>query len=161
MKKLNFVLSLLALFILFGCNSEDDNVNTQTKGTIIFGWFAGSSCSGDCSSIYKIDNEKIYRDVDFNYPENTFFEGNFELMTNVDYQDYEALIIELPNEIFNEPNGYLDCTDCTNANGGFYLEYHNDDGFHKSWRFRNAIYPDYMENYRSMLIDKLAELNNL
>jgi hypothetical protein len=162
MKKLNLILSLLVLFILSGCNSEDDNVTSEEKNEIlIFGWFADSSCSGDCSNIYKIENGKIYKDIDFNYPENTFFEGNFQLMTNADYEDYEALIIELPNEIINELNGYLDCSDCTNASGGFYLELQNDDGFHKSWRFRNALYPDYMENYRSILLDKLAELNSL
>ena len=82
-------------------------------------------------------------------------------MNNANYQDFESLITELPDEIFNEPNGYLDCTDCTNENGGLYLEYQDNDGFHKSWRFRNAIYPDYMESYRSLLIDKLAELNSL
>lgn len=165
MKKLNFILSLLVIFILSGCNTEDDNgpteENTQRNGILIFGWFSDSSCAGDCSNIYKMDNGKIYKNIDQNYPENTFFEGDFQLMTNVDYQVYEALIVELPNEIFNAPNGYLDCTDCTNANGGFYLEFQNDDGSHNSWRFRNALYPDYMENYRSLLLGKLAELNSL
>lgn len=162
MKKLNLILSLLVLFSISGCNSEDDNVTTEEEnGILVFGWFADSSCSGDCSNIYKIENGKIYKDIDYNYPENTFFEGNFRLMTNADYKDYEALIIELPNEIFNEPNGYLDCTDCTNANGGFYLEFQNEEGFHKSWRFRNALYPNYMKNHRSLLLNKLAELNSL
>jgi hypothetical protein len=162
MKKLNFILCLILLLILFGCNSDDDNENTHVNGTLIFGWFAGSTiCSGDCSTIYKIDSENIYKDIDYNYPENTFFEGNFQLMNNTNYQDFKSLITELPNEIFNEPNGYLDCTDCTNENGGFYLEYQGNDGFHKSWRFRNAIYPDYIESYRSLLLDKLAELNSL
>ena len=163
MKKLNLILSLSIILILSGCSSDDDNGNgsTQRNGTLIFGWFADSSCSGDCSTIYKIDTENVYRDIDYNYPENTFFDGNFQIMNNANHQDFETLITELPNEIFNEPNGYLDCTDCTNENGGFYLEYQDDDGFHKSWRFRNAIYPDYIESYRSLLLDKLAELNNL
>ena len=114
MKKLNFILSLLLLLILSGCNSDDDNENTQRNGTLLFGWFADSNCSGDCSTIYKIDTENIYKDIDYNYPENTFFEGNFQLMSNTNYQDYKSLISELPNEIFNQPIGYLDCTDCTN-----------------------------------------------
>ena len=163
MKKLNLILTLSLVLILSGCSSDDDNENEniQRNGTLIFGWFADSSCSGDCSSIYTINTENVYRDIDYNYPDNTFFEGNFQLMNNANYQDFELLITELPDEIFGEPNGYLDCTDCTNENGGLYLEYLDDDGFHKSWRFRNAIYPDYMESYRSLLIDKLAELNSL
>lgn len=161
MKKLNFILSLSLLLILSGCSSDDDNNNTPTNGTLIFGWFADSSCSGDCSTIYRIDTENVYRDIDYNYPENTFFNGNFQLMSNASHQDFEVLITELPNAIFDEPNGYLDCTNCTDEQGGFYLEYQDNTGFHKSWRFRNAVYPDYMENYRSLLIDKLAELNSL
>ena len=163
MKKLKLIISLSLVLILSGCNSEDDNGNgnTQRNGILIFGLFADSSCLGNCSTIYKIDTKNIYRDIDYNYPENTFFEGNFQLMNNVNHQDYESLISELPNEIFNEPNGYLDCTDCTNENGGFYLEYQDNDGFHKTWRFRNGTYPDYIESYRSLLLDKLAELNSL
>lgn len=145
---------------LSGCSSDDDNENTQWNGTLIFGWFSDSSCSGDCSTIYKIDAENIYKDIDYNYPQNIFFEGNFQLTNNTNYQDFESLLSELPHEIFNEPNGYLDCTDCTNENGGFYLEYEDDDEFHKSWRFNNAIYPNYIETYRSLLLDKLAELNS-
>ncbi|WP_431157811.1 hypothetical protein [Winogradskyella poriferorum] len=163
MKKLNFILTLFLILTLFSCSSEDDNTNkgTQRDGTLIFGWFADSSCSGDCSTIYKLDTGNVFRDIDYNYPETTFFVGNFQLMDNAYYQDFESLITELPEDIFNEPNGYLDCPNCTNENGGLYLEYQDDNGFHKSWRFRNAIYPDYMESYRSLLIDKLAELNSL
>ncbi len=142
MKKLNFILSLLLILILSGCNSDDEN--TQRNGTLIFGWFADSSCSGNCSTIYKIDTENVYKDIDYNYPENTFFDGNFQLMTNANHQDFKTLITALPNE-----------------NGGFYLEYQDNNGFHKSWRFRNAIYPDYIESYRSLLLDKLEELNSL
>ncbi|MCF2875835.1 MULTISPECIES: lipoprotein [unclassified Tenacibaculum] len=163
MKKLNFILILSLVLILSGCSSDDDkgDENNQRNGTLIFGWFADSTCSGACSTIYKIDTKNIYRDVNFNYPENTFFEGDFQLMSTANFQDFESLITELPNEIFDEPNGYLDCIDCTNEKGGFYLEYQDDDGFHKSWRFRNVKYPDYIESYRSLLLDKLAELNSL
>lgn len=161
MKKLNLILILSCILIISGCSSDDSNESNQRNGTLIFGWFADSSCSGDCSTIYKISSENIYKDVDYNYPENTFFNGNFQIMSNVNYRDYESLITELPEQIFDEPNGFLDCADCTNENGGFYLEYQDNDGLHKSWRFRNAIYPDYIENYRSLLLDKLAELNSL
>ncbi|WP_026838628.1 hypothetical protein [Gillisia sp. JM1] len=94
MKNLYFILSLLVFFILSGCNSVDDNItteeNTQRNGILIFGWFSDSSCEGGCSDIYKIDNGKIYKDIDSNYPENTFFGGNYQLMTNVDYRDYKS-----------------------------------------------------------------------
>lgn len=153
-------LSLILVLILMGCSSNN-NEDIKLNGTLIFGWFADSSCSGDCATIYKIDNENIYKDVDYNYPQNTFFEGNFQPISNANYQDYEELRTEFPNQILDEPNGYLNCSDCTNQNGGFYLEYQGMDGFHKSWRFRNAIYPDFIKNYRSLLLDKLAELNSL
>tara|TARA_R100000935_G_C2823514_1_gene161017 strand:+ start:1022 stop:1519 length:498 start_codon:yes stop_codon:yes gene_type:complete len=165
MKNLNCILSLLLLSIFFGCNSEEDTStsqeNKQRNGILIFGWFSDSSCEGVCSDMYKLENGKIYKDIDNTYPENTFLEGNFQLINNADYEDFESLILELPKEIFNEPNGYLDCSDCTNDNGGFYLEFKSEDGLKNSWRFRNALFPNYIENYRSLLLDKLAELNSL
>lgn len=159
MKRLKFPLILLLVLTFFACDSESDDA--AIKGTLIFGWFADASCSGDCAKIYKIDNGNVYRDIDYNYPENTFFTGNFQLMTNANYQNFKTLIAELPSEILNEPNGYVGCDTCTNANGGLYIEYITEDGFHKSWRIHNAIFSSYLENYRSLIIDKLEELNSL
>lgn len=147
-------------FMTLGCTSND-GITEDSNEILIFGWFADASCSGSCSTIYKLENGQVYKDISATYPNNTFFTGNFQLMSNANYDDFKSLLSTLPSEIRNEPNGYLDCTTCTNANGGFYIELKNDTGFHKSWRFRNAVYPNYMENYRSLLVDKLAELSSL
>ena len=155
---MKFIISLLLLSTLAGCNSDDSN--NHVKGTLIFGWFASSNCSGDCSQIFKIDGTNVYQNINHDYPDTPFFEGEFELMTDVNYQDYKVLLNQLPNEIHAEPNGYLDCTDCTNENGGFYLEFEDDNGIRKSWRFRNAVFPEYMESYRSLLLEKIAELSS-
>ena len=146
--------------ILFSisCGNEEDN---ERKGTLIFGWFADSNCNGDCADIYRISSDgKVCKDIDYNFPKTNFFEGNFQEVTGINHQDYEVLISELPNNLFNEPFGYLDCPECTNDWGGFYLEFQDENGFHKSWRIRNAIYPDYIKNYRSLLLNKLADLNS-
>ncbi|MBP0903480.1 hypothetical protein ACFSKN_01140 [Mariniflexile gromovii] len=159
MKLFNKNITLILLLLIgVSCSKEE---NTSRKGILIFGWFADSSCGGDCADIYMIENGKIYKDIDHNFPETNFFEGNFQELTNANYQDYKVLMDKLPKEIFDEPDGYLDCSECTNDWGGFYLEFKGDDGFHKTWRIRNALYPDYIKNYRSLLLDKLAELNSL
>lgn len=152
---------LLLIITSFSCGSDDsNNEDIQQNSTLIFGWFADSSCSGDCSQIYKITNDKIFRDLDIEYPEDNYFEGNFQEITTVNYQDYSTLISQLPNEIFNEPHGYLDCPECSNELGGLYLEY-EDGETHKTWRIRNAQFPSYIDSYRTLLLDKLAELNSL
>ena len=148
------------IIMSFSCASDDDNEGAQQNRTLIFGWFADSSCSGDCSQIYKITSDKIFRDLDIEYPEDNYFEGNFQEITTVNYQDYSALLNQLPNEIFNEPNGYLDCPECTNELGGLYLEY-EDDEIHKTWRIRSAQFPSYIDSYKTLLLDKLADLNSL
>jgi hypothetical protein len=159
MKNISLLLYLLLFFTFSGCNSDDSAEGANE--ILIFGWFADSSCSGDCADIYKIEDGKVYKDMSGTYPENSFFEGDFQLIAEADYPDFKPLLVELPNELLDEPNGYLDCLDCTNANGGFYLELKNDEGFHASWRYRNVMYPEYMEAYRSLLLDKLALLNSL
>jgi len=150
----SFVVIIL-ISIFFSCSSDD----TPQNRVLIFGWYADSLCGGDCSQIYKIDSEKVFKDIDFNYPEGNYFEGNFKEITTANYKDIVVLLDQLPEELLSEPNGYLDCSDCTDERGGFYLEY-STDRIHKTWRFRNAQYPSYIENYRSLLLDKIAELNS-
>ena len=161
MELIKKILGVFLLIIMsFSCASDDNNEGAQQNRTLIFGWFADSSCSGDCSQIYKITSDKIFRDLDIEYPEDNYFEGNFQEITTVNYQDYSALLNQLPNEIFNEPNGYLDCPECTNELGGLYLEY-EDDEIHKTWRIRSAQFPSYIDSYKTLLLDKLADLNSL
>lgn len=149
---------ILLIICNISCSKDEDN---KPQGTLVFGWFADSSCSGSCADIYKIKDGKVYKDIDYNFPETNFFTGNFQELVGVNYKNYQVLLSELPEAIFNEPDGYLGCPECTNDWGGFYLEFLGDDGFHRTWRIRNAIYPDYIKNYRSLLLDKLAELNSL
>ena len=146
---------VLFILIFVSCNSDDTPQNRE----LIFGWFADSSCSGDCAQIYKIGNEKVFKDIDFNYPKGNYFTGNFKEMSTVSYDELLVLLDHLPDELLDEPNGYLDCTDCSDEQGGFYLEYKTDKT-HKSWRFRNAQYPTYLESFRSLLLDKIAFLNS-
>ncbi|WP_204346212.1 hypothetical protein [Psychroserpens algicola] len=154
---------VLLLMLTISCSSDDD-ANTDEgenqNAKLIFGWFADDNCNGDCATIYKIDSSSVYRDIDSNSPEGDVFLGNFQEIPNINYQDFVVLLDELPSEIFNEPNGYLDCVDCTDALGGIYLEYQDDEVSH-TWRIRNAQYPEYFANYRSLLLEKLATLNSL
>lgn len=160
MKYINIKIGLIFIALLsFSCGNdegEDDKKNV----TLIFGWFSSSNCSGDCADIYMLSDKRISKDIAHDFPDDNYFEGNFQEIVAANYDDFKALL-DLPKEIFNEPNGYLDCDGCIEVDsGGFYLEYISDD-IHKLWRFRNAQYPSYIENYRSLLLDKLADLNSL
>ncbi len=159
------VFLVICVGAFLSCNSDDGNnegggEEIQDGATLIFGWFADDSCQGDCATIYRIDDEKVYRDVAINFPEDDDFEGDFQEVNGANHEDYEQVITQLPDEIFDEPSGYLDCPECTHEEGGFYLEYETEN-FHRTWRFRNGQYPPYMDDYRSLLIDKIADLNSL
>lgn len=149
---------IFIVLLIFGCAS-DEGLDDKKNVTLIFGWFSSSNCDGDCADIYKISNGKIFKDITHTSPDDNYFEGNFQEVASVNYDNYKALL-NLPREIFNAPNGYLDCEDCIEVDsGGFYLEYISDDN-HKLWRIRNAQYPSYIKNYRSLLLNKIAELNS-
>ncbi|MEC3906856.1 hypothetical protein VOI54_07485 [Tamlana sp. 2201CG12-4] len=154
------IVCILLVFICAACSNDGDETPTDKNIMLTFGWFADSKCSGGCGQIYKIEAGKIFKDIDYNYPEGDVFEGNFQEVKDVDYQDYKALL-NLPKEIFNQPNGYLECTGCLEVDsGGFYIEYQSES-MHKSWRIRNAQYPPYMESYRALILNKLEKLNSL
>ncbi|MEL0454871.1 hypothetical protein WJN01_01425 [Flavobacteriaceae bacterium SZ-1-7] len=159
MNKIKSYLTII-LLILTGvsCSKEERN-ESDSNAILKFGWFASSTCSGDCGQIYKMKDGKMFRDIDYNQIEGDVFVGNFQEMENVDYKNYVELF-NLPSEIYNEPNGYLECSGCLEVDsGGFYIEYESST-MHKSWRFRNAQYPTYIESYRSLLLSKIEELNS-
>lgn len=154
----------ICLATLLGCSSDGSNSETEIPDgrdsvSLIFGWYGDYSCMGDCTSMYKLEDGMVFRDTDFAPLGNPYFEGNFERMLNADYEDFEVLITALPDEIFDAPNGCLDSTDCNDTSGGLYLEYKKGQSVHSSWRFNGL--PAYMETYRSLFIDKLAEINSL
>lgn len=151
---------LLLISVCYSCSDDDSENNLRQNQTIIFGWFGDGLCNGDCTSIYKLEDNKVYRDIDYADISNMPFQGNFQEMENANFQDYVGLINQLPNDIFNEPNGYLGCVDCTDEVGGLYVEY-DVNGETKIWKIRNGQSPDYVQTYRSLILDKLADLNSL
>lgn len=151
---------LFTLLICYSCSNDDSTIETNQDVVLVFGWFADGLCSGDCTSIYKLEDGNVYRDIDYNDLSGDSFQGNFQEMSNTSFQDYVGLINQLPSSIFSEPNGYLGCSDCTDDLGGLYVEYKTNNET-QTWRIRNGQSPEYISSYRSLLIDKLAELNSL
>lgn len=154
------IFSIFLCLVFVGCSSDDSNSQNIDDVTLIFGWFGDNSCSGDCATIYKLEDEKVFRDDNSMRPDNNGYQGNFEEIDSADFSMFSILITDFPEQVFDNPNGYLNCTDCNDDSGGFYFEYISDDNS-GSWKIKNAQYPDYMDGYRSLIIDKLAELNEL
>jgi hypothetical protein len=160
-RNLKYISLLICSLFFLGCSSDDDSSDQNAKDvTLIFGWFSDNSCSGSCATIYKLADEKVYRDNNSTRPNNQGYQGNFEEIENADFLMFSNLITELPNQVFDNPNGYLGCDGCNDDLGGLYFEYISEEES-GLWKIRNAQLPNYMEDYRSLMIDKLAELNEL
>ncbi|MEL7268179.1 MAG: hypothetical protein AAGL34_01245 [Bacteroidota bacterium] len=154
------ICKMVFLFVLLLISCGDDDTDTENQ-TLTFGWYAGPICVGDCTTMYKLEDGKVFTAFDPERPSGNVFVGNFQEFPQARYEDFEILISELPSELFNVPDGYIACPECTNEDGGFYIELLTADGTRRTWRSFTADVPTYFESYRLLLVDKLAELNGL
>ncbi|MEJ1239075.1 hypothetical protein WBG78_13150 [Chryseolinea sp. T2] len=96
MKKL-IILALLAS----ACQSDDvTNQETAAPRYILFGHFYGE-CQGEkCVEIYKLTEDALYENTNDKYPPaDTPYEGNFELMSNSNFEKVRDLMNQVPNEL--------------------------------------------------------------
>ncbi|MEO1484990.1 MAG: hypothetical protein AAFU57_04535 [Bacteroidota bacterium] len=148
------------LVVLFTACGDDDDSGTGDE-ILTFGWYAGPICEGDCTTMYKLEEGKVFKAFDPDRPSGNVFVGNFQEFPRARSEDFENLISELPPELFEVPDGYIACPECTNEDGGFYIELLRANGTRRTWRSFTADVPYYFENYRLLLIDQLAALNGL
>ena len=151
---------MVFVFVLLLISCGDDDTDTENQ-ILTFGWYAGPICVGDCTTMYKLEEGKVFQAIDPDRPAGNVFVGNFQEFPQARYEDYDELILQLPSQLFDVTDGYIACPECTNEDGGFYIELLNANGTRRTWRSFTADVPPYFESYRLLLIDKLAELNGL
>lgn len=144
--------------------------NKQTKSSIeseyiIFGSYAGE-CLGDCATLFKIENEKLYIDtVDFPFGNNSYGfypkEITFDqkALPQENYEIAQRVLSNFPDELSKIESQEFGCPDCDDR-GAIYLEI-NLQGARKIWTIDTSerlIEPSYMISYRKNLIEVLQDI---
>ena len=149
MKKQLFLIGLFCGIVVVSCtDSGIDPDNKLDKGYLIFGSFFGECFGEECVEIFKIENGKVYEDINDNYPRyNMRYEGSYVELTAEKHNVVDDLIDYFPSRLLEETETVLGEPDAGDW-GGWYVEVRYD-GEHRFWLIDNHTgnLPEYLESF--------------
>ena len=117
--------------MLISCKKED-NIELSKSDYIIFGHFYGECFGEQCVEIFRLEQDKLFEDTKDKYPSrNSFYEGNYFLLSQQKFNDTKDLNDSFPADLLNETNTVIGQPDAGDW-GGLYIEY-NFNGIRKFW----------------------------
>lgn len=151
-----FVSSLILLGT--GCKKEH-----PVEGEyLIFGSFYGECGGEQCIEIYKLEEGKLYEDLNDNYPSSqNYYNADFTQLNNSKYLIAKSLWDDFPQELFNETDTVIGMPDAGDW-GGYYIEY-NANGSHRYWlvdQVGSNLVPAYLNEYTTKVRDKIELIQN-
>lgn len=143
-------------FLLLSIACKKDLLINLDPDTFIFGKACGE-CSGNCAIFYKIEDGKIFSDLnDFYYAQELKFSDTSLL--DESYQSAKSLLEEFPEYFIENPDKTFGCPDCADQCGFYIISYKNGkktywniDTFKSNQPAEIQSYVDKMEN----IIDQL------
>jgi hypothetical protein len=147
---------LLLLFLLTVAISSCKKEKKQTLeyDHFIFGRFYGMCAGEECVEIFKMENGKLYEDVNDLYPNyQTFYTGNYLQLSDEKYQKTKDIIDYFPTDLLNETDTIIGIPDAGDW-GGHYIEY-SYNGTRRFW-LMDKMKTNVDSKYH-LFIDKLNE----
>lgn len=147
---------IITIGILISCSEKEHLKPAENKG-ITFGTYYGL-CADNCTTIYKIEDGKLFLD-----------EADRVIPKDIPFQDFplsdeklnlaKEVMDAFPNELLQESESQIGCPDCADQ-GGYYLEW-KENGERKVWRLdtnENAL-PRYLKPFVQKISEVIEELN--
>ncbi len=152
MTRFYLITTCLTLLSLPSC--EKDDVQLSKSDYIIFGHFYRECVGERCVEIFRLEQEKLFEDTKDELPfGNKFYEGNYVLLSQRQFDRTKDLTNSFPTELLNEANTVIGRPDEGDW-GGLYIEY-NFNGVRKFWLLdqKHSNVPPIYHNF----IDKVNE----
>ena len=145
----HWIFQLMVGFFFFtgilSCSEEDPS--SDQFDYLIFGTFYGECIGEECIEIFRIEDGKLFEDLDDRYPDGGSQEsGNYMELSEEKYQEVKNLYDTIPELLWALTDGTIGCPDCTDG-GGVYVEIQRGDE-NKFWvldNFLNRIPEPYHE----------------
>jgi hypothetical protein len=147
------IICLIAIsFSIASCKKEKKDKLAYDH--FIFGRFYGMCAGEECIEIFKLEDGKLFEDTKDEYPNyQTFYNGNFVQLSDVQYQQTKDIFNFFPSDLLNETEIIIGSPDAGDW-GGHYIEY-NHNGTKRFWlldKMKMNVNPKY-----HLFIDKLNE----
>lgn len=112
------VLIVIGCFASLGCNDSGGVIAKQR--VLVFGEAYGF-CGGDCAHFYKLEDNKLYADVENRYSE-SLPDFSAVPLEEAKFNTAKSLLNNFPEYLLNNPNKTFGCPDCADQ-GGIHLYY--------------------------------------
>ena len=152
MKKIYY---LLIVLFLFGCDKNDEEQNLDT---FIFGHFFGECFGESCVEIYKIEGDQLFEDTKDQYPSINGNTYDWVQREDVNIQLIEDILIDIPDELFNETDQIIGMPDAGDW-GGIYVKVirESDTKFWLIDHFNENV-PEYLIDFTTSIKLSIEEL---
>lgn len=160
---INYKLSMtiiLAGILYSSCCREDVEQNISTESYLIFGHFYGECLGEQCVEIFKLENEKLFEDLDALYPNSqSIYSGEFTELEDNMYQLAKDLVDYIPEELLESTENVFGCPDCADQ-GGLYIEYKSGILL-KHWMIDQSKtgVPGYLHEFMDKVNEKIELIN--
>jgi len=147
---------LLILFVLVSCG-KDDHLAEDGKA-YIFGHFFGECFGEQCVEIFKLQDGSIFEDTNDQYPSINGNTYNWSEMTGVEFEELEALIFPIPDELYEEEDVVIGMPDAGDW-GGIYFQVHTDADV-QFWfiDYLDDNIPDYLSDFTADIKQAIEQL---
>ena len=152
MKSLPIIFTFfIAITLNTACN--DDDPISASSDDIIFGSFFGECFGEDCIRQYKLEDGKLYEDIEDEYPNETGNSYNWKELSSEKFDLVKDFGTRIPSEIFDETTITFGSPDAGDW-GGLYLSVKGDD---KEGRWIIDNINDNIPEYQHDLADAIRE----
>lgn len=152
------LLILFCSLLLVSCDKEKFDRLDLNNSTLIFGHFF-SECEGEgCIEIFKLGFGNLYEDTLDIINVSGFHNGSYKELSKDKFILTNDLLLEFPQELFDEKNNVLGMPDAGDW-GGFYVEF-NDGRHHRSWLIdmKKTNVPAKYHNFMDKMNEKISML---
>ena len=160
MNKTGYSIVLMIILSMLSCCTEEEISEQQEY--LIFGHFYGFCVGEDCIQIYKLEDNRLYKDQNKTYPRyNEFYDASFVELESKYYEQVDDLINYFPNQLLSETDTIIGCPDCADG-GGLYIEYKTET-IHRYWLIDQHIsrVEPYLHEFMEQVNDKIEIINSI
>ena len=161
LRKISYLILATSFYMMISCQKAEDPLVDNPDDFLVFGRFYGFCMGEKCIEIYRLQDGRIYEDVKDQYVSNeSFYQGDFEPLSEEKYQQVKDLWNVIPSAIYEEDQVRFGCPDCADQ-GGIYLEIKTGT-FHAFWILdqSKSEVPNYLHELMDVVNSKVDILSN-
>jgi len=159
MKK--YILIIIIFSIGFTQCKKDKSLYEIEPDYILFGHFYGMCLGEECIEIFKLNEYGLFEDINDNYPgSESIYVGKYVKLNDSIFNLVKNIEKNIPEQIFNEPNGKVGIPDYGDG-GGAYFGY-SKNGKTQFWlidQIPNNL-PLYLQNFIAEINNNISIINN-